>query len=71
MRFCVKMDSTVKMKPAILLFICILVGCLNADKVLTAGKDSFDEELFIKPFNSGHELFFFQFTTVWNTRNPC
>ena len=28
--------------------------------------DRFSEELFIKPFSSGHVMFHFQLTTVWN-----
>ena len=60
-----------KIKPAILVFFCFLAVNILANNVNAAQKDTFDEELFIKPFSSGHELFFFQFTTVWNTRNPC
>lgn len=36
--------------------------------------DSLREELFLKPFSSGHIYSYFQFTTIWNTNNqvnPC
>lgn len=31
--------------------------------------DSFDEELFLKPLPSGHVYAYFQFTTIWKTKN--
>ncbi|XP_056020312.1 GPI transamidase component PIG-T-like [Ostrea edulis] len=34
--------------------------------VLSIHNDKFSEELLIKPFPSGHVMFHFQFTTVWN-----
>ncbi|XP_033754415.1 LOW QUALITY PROTEIN: GPI transamidase component PIG-T-like [Pecten maximus] len=39
------------------LLVCIVQAIQN---------DDFNEELFIKPFGSGHVMFHFQFTTKWN-----
>ncbi|KAJ8303420.1 hypothetical protein KUTeg_019816 [Tegillarca granosa] len=44
------------------LFLQVFAGIVAS----STQNDAFYEELFIKPFRSGHVMFNFQFTTVWN-----
>lgn len=52
------------------LWIYFLTLFLSCESIILRENDTFNEELFVKPFKSGHELFFFQFTTLWNSRKP-
>lgn len=45
------------------LFFLFLV---NLSFTIGIHNDNFSEELYVKPFSSGHVMFHFQFTTVWN-----
>ncbi|XP_069112658.1 GPI transamidase component PIG-T-like [Argopecten irradians] len=50
------------LKRKMLIFWLPLLACIIEGKQ----NDEFNEELFIKPFGSGHVMFHFQFTTKWN-----
>ena len=65
--FCpIKSTATFKMAaPMESRLLCFCFFSLYFSLVLTQ-KDQFDEELFIKPLDSGHLVMHFQFTTKWN-----
>ena len=50
----------------IVFFICTVICCHGS---VNDSKDSFTEELFIKPLPTGHLYSYFQFTTKWDV-NP-
>lgn len=50
----------------IVLFISTIISCRGVEYDY---KDSFSEELFIKPLATGHLYSYFQFTTKWDI-NP-
>eukprot|EP00105_Crassostrea_gigas_P027835 XP_011449302.1 PREDICTED: GPI transamidase component PIG-T [Crassostrea gigas] len=44
----------------------LFLALVNFSLTIGIHNDNFSEELYVKPFSSGHVMFHFQFTTVWN-----
>lgn len=44
----------------------LFLALVNFSFTIGIHNDNFSEELYVKPFSSGHVMFHFQFTTVWN-----